>query len=395
MEWGVMGDWLTSWFSGICEPQSCAPRAVGNTDTPANNHDAPLANDGRFREMVTDESIQRTFNIYSSASANGRAIERSNFPPLCRQLFGRIDPACALSADDMNLLWDFFDRQCDGRIDLFQFGLAVKQLLAHRAGKAALIMVDFQNDFVDGSLTVEGGLDALRQANLVRSKFDRDMVWLTRDWHPPNHMSFCDNHDAQAFSVRRLRLPSGEFTDQTMWPRHCVANSHGAQWHRELIVLESDTTVNKGLNPHVDSYSGFFDNCKGYETALQSDLRSRGVSEVYVVGLAYDYCVGFTALDAKSCGFTTYVVDDCTRPVMPSSCEAMDKRLAAANVVRLDSSRVPLPSSANGRHVLNAVRNILAKKSGGGKGHSPARTIGGNPSNVNVTHSLGLPRSQT
>ena len=119
------------------------------------------------------------------------------------------------------------------------------------------------------------------------------------------------------------------------------------------------------------------------------------MSEVYVVGLAYDYCVGFTALDAKSCGFTTYVVDDCTRPVMPSSCEAMDKRLAAANVVRLDSSRVPLPSSANGRHVLNAVRNILAKKSGGGKGHSPARTIGGNPSNVNVTHSLGLPRSQT
>mmetsp|Transcript_70209 Transcript_70209/g.102894 ORF Transcript_70209/g.102894 Transcript_70209/m.102894 type:complete len:370 (+) Transcript_70209:174-1283(+) len=352
---------ITDLFNSVCEPQVCAPRSGYEEHDPA--APPPKANDARFKEMGSDEGIQRSFLAFSSVSkiTGGRTIERSSFPAYCRHFFTRVDPAYELSSDDMNLLWEFFDRQKEGSLDLFQFGMAVKKLLSNRAGKQALIMVDFQNDFVDGSLKVEGGLDAVKKANTIRDKFSQDLIFLTRDWHPPDHMSFNDNHGAEAFSSKRLPLPNGETTDQIMWPRHCVAASQGAQWCPFLVVKDTDMVIDKGLNPKVDSYSGFFDNCKGHETKLQAILRARGVSDVYVVGLAYDYCVGFTAIDAKSCGFTTYVLDDCTRAVNKDSQVTMDGRLASEKVTRIDSSAVPLPAKTSGSHMMATVRQLLAR----------------------------------
>jgi len=249
---------ITDLFNSVCEPQVCAPRAAYEEKDASNT--PPKSDDSRFKEMGSDEGIQRSFISFSSVSkvTGGRTIERSSFPAFCRQFFTRVDPSYELSSDDMNLLWDFFDRQKEGSVDLFQFGMAVKKLLSNRAGKQALIMVDFQNDFVDGSLKVEGGLDAVKKANIVRDRFSKDLIFLTRDWHPPDHMSFHDNNGAEAFSSKRLPLPNGEMTDQMMWPRHCVAASPGAEWCPHLIVKDTDTVIDKGLNPKVDSYSGFF-----------------------------------------------------------------------------------------------------------------------------------------
>jgi hypothetical protein len=176
---------ITDWFSCICEPQACGPRAAFDEHEPASN--APLrVDDERFAIMASDDGIQQSFKAYSSTSAKGRAIERGNFPAFCRHFFTRIDPTYTLTSEDMNLLWEFFDRQREGRLDIFQFGVAVKQLLQNRAGKRGLIMVDFQKDFVDGSLKVAEGIDAVRQANMVRDKFDQDLIWLTRCALLPN-----------------------------------------------------------------------------------------------------------------------------------------------------------------------------------------------------------------
>eukprot|EP00802_Teleaulax_amphioxeia_P007132 Tamp_07138.p2 GENE.Tamp_07138~~Tamp_07138.p2 ORF type:complete len:408 (-),score=57.24 Tamp_07138:1338-2495(-) len=350
---------IAGFFTCICEPQSCAPRGQAPEYSEEASNVPPRVDDERFAEMESDEGIQRSFRSYSSVSKNGRAIERGNFPSFCRHFFYRVDPSYALTTDDMNMLWEFFDRQKQGSIDMFQYGIAIKQLLANRAGKRALILVDFQNDFVTGSLKVTEASEAVRAANRLRDKFASDMVWLTRDWHPPDHMSFHDNHGAEAFSIKSLPLPNGEVTDQVMWPRHCVQGSEGAKWCPDLIVKDTDITIDKGLNPKVDSYSGFFDNCKGYETRLQGDLRSRGVSEVYIAGLAYDYCVGYTALDAKSCGFTTYVADDCTRSVSKDSEMAMTAKLAEHDIIRILSSEIPRPFTANGTHMMCTVRQLM------------------------------------
>ena len=124
---------ITDWFNCICEPQACGPRASFDDFEPASNA-PPRFDDARFAQMASDDGIQQSFRAYSSNSAHGRVIERSSFPAFCRHFFTRIDPSYTLTSDDMNLLWEFFDRQREGRLDIFQFGVAVKQLLPHRAG---------------------------------------------------------------------------------------------------------------------------------------------------------------------------------------------------------------------------------------------------------------------
>ncbi|KAJ1485899.1 pyrazinamidase/nicotinamidase PncA [Baffinella frigidus] len=187
-----------------------------------------------------------------------------------------------------------------------------RELLQHRTGKRALLLVDLQNDFVDGSLAVPDGYTAVKMSNALRHKFE--VVACTRDWHPADHCSFADMHGAEAMSKsRRCHVV------QVMWPRHCVQGTYGADFHPDLEFSPSDYVCDKASSPlnAVDSYSGFFDNMKGNETPLRAELRARGVSEVYCVGLAYDFCVGSTAVDAVDCGFVSYMVEDCCRAVNP------------------------------------------------------------------------------
>lgn len=174
----------------------------------------------------------------------------------------------------------------------------------------ALLVVDIQNDFCPGgALAVPDGDAVVAVANRLMPQFE--CVVTTQDSHPPDHQSFAANHAGRdAYEVIDL-----DGVPQVLWPKHCVTGTPGWQFHPALAVGRVHQNFPKGTDREFDSYSGFFDNQQRKSTGLADYLRRRGVTEVYVLGLATDYCVKATALDAKRLGFATYVVEDGCRAV--------------------------------------------------------------------------------
>ncbi len=167
----------------------------------------------------------------------------------------------------------------------------------------ALLLIDIQNDFIPGgALAVTEGDQVVAVANKKMNEFD--LVVATQDWHPQNHGSFAANHPPKNI---------GEIIDldglpQILWPVHCVQQSEGAKLVAELKKDKIDTIFVKGTDPKIDSYSGFFDNGHRKATGLGDFLKEKGVTDVYVMGLATDYCVKFSALDAVKLGFKTHLI---------------------------------------------------------------------------------------
>ena len=173
-----------------------------------------------------------------------------------------------------------------------------------------LIIVDVQNDFCPGgALAVENGDAVVPIINAVQPKFD--LVVATQDWHPADHASFAANH--QGHSIGQLVNLNGK--PQVLWPNHCVQNTQGAQLRADLKTSHIARVFQKGEKREVDSYSGFFDNDQHSATGLSDYLNEVGADEVFVCGLATDYCVKFTALDARNLGFETTVIADACRGV--------------------------------------------------------------------------------
>ncbi|MEN6458243.1 MAG: bifunctional nicotinamidase/pyrazinamidase [Thermoguttaceae bacterium] len=173
----------------------------------------------------------------------------------------------------------------------------------------ALVIADVQNDFCPGgALPVPEGDRVIEVINRIQPCFD--LVVATQDWHPANHGSFAASHPGcrPGEQIELAGLP------QTLWPVHCVG-SPGADFHPRLDRSRIDRTFRKGADPDVDSYSGFFDNGRRRSTGLAEYLRERRVTDVFVCGLATDYCVKFTALDAARLGFKTYVIEDACRGI--------------------------------------------------------------------------------
>ncbi len=201
----------------------------------------------------------------------------------------------------------------------------------------ALIVVDVQNDFLPGgALAVPDGDDVVAPINELMNRFD--LVVATQDWHPADHASFASQHPGHdPGSVVDL-----EGIDQVLWPDHCVQGSAGASFASPLDVAKFDLIVQKGGNRRIDSYSGFFENDRRTATGLEELLRSRGVERVYVVGLATDYCVRFTALDALTLGFETVVVSDACRAVdlAPGDGEAAFADIRRAGGTVTDSASI-------------------------------------------------------
>ena len=174
----------------------------------------------------------------------------------------------------------------------------------------ALILVDIQNDFLPGgALAVPDGDAVIPVANALQARFP--LVVATQDWHPANHGSFAANHPGKnVFEQIELNgLP------QTLWPVHCVQNTPGAALAPVLQQDRIAKVFQKGTDPGIDSYSGLFDNGRRKSTGLAEWLKEKEVDEVFVCGLATDYCVKFTALDAVQCGFKTWVIEDASRGV--------------------------------------------------------------------------------
>jgi nicotinamidase/pyrazinamidase len=174
----------------------------------------------------------------------------------------------------------------------------------------ALILVDLQYDFMPGgALAVSDGDATVAVANQLTPRFE--LVVATQDWHPADHGSFITQHPHSAIG-NQIQLDG---LAQTVWPVHCVQNTRGAELHGELDRSQIDCIIHKGTERTVDSYSGFFDNARRKSTGLADYLKARGVDEVFVLGLATDYCVKFTALDANSLGFRTHLITDACRAV--------------------------------------------------------------------------------
>src|SRR5688500_5779112 len=174
----------------------------------------------------------------------------------------------------------------------------------------ALVLVDIQNDFVPGgALAVRGGDEIIEIANDLQLRFD--LVVATQDWHPADHGSFAANHPGRkpgdVIDLSGLR--------QVLWPVHCVQETSGALFVGPLHTGRIDRVFQKGTDPTIDSYSGFFDNGHRKSTGLSDYLKSAGITDVYILGLATDYCVKFTALDARQLGFKTHLIEDASRGV--------------------------------------------------------------------------------
>ncbi|QRZ12383.1 bifunctional nicotinamidase/pyrazinamidase [Paracoccus methylovorus] len=192
----------------------------------------------------------------------------------------------------------------------------------------ALIVIDIQLDFCPGGrLAVAGGDEIIAPINDLMADFDA--VVLTQDWHPRDHTSFADNHPgAAAFSV--IDMPYGP---QVLWPAHCVIGSEGAGFHPTLAADCADLVIRKGFRPQIDSYSAFFENDRRTPTGLAGYLRERGLTDLSFVGLAYDFCVAWSAIDAVKLGFRATVIEGATRAIdLNGSREAAREDMRKAGV---------------------------------------------------------------
>ena len=201
----------------------------------------------------------------------------------------------------------------------------------------ALLLIDLQNDFcAGGALAVPGGDEVIPIANALIPHFS--CVVATRDSHPPTHLSFASNHPGKAVyeQVTLDGLP------QTLWPDHCVVGTDGAALHPALDQSGIQHVVLKGTDPRIDSYSGFFDNGHRKQTELDDYLRRQGVSTLYVMGLATDYCVRWSVLDARSLGYRVHLIEDGCRGVglTPEAIDQALREVCAAGAVLTTSSEV-------------------------------------------------------
>ena len=196
-----------------------------------------------------------------------------------------------------------------------------------------LLVVDVQHDFLPGgNLAVAQGDEVISAINRLGRHFAN--VVLTQDWHPPGHISFASSHPGRR-PFETIRLPYG---DQVLWPDHCVQGTRGAALHEGLELPQAQLLIRKGFHPDVDSYSAFLEADRKTPTGLASYLRERGIRRVFCVGLATDFCVAWSALDAREAGFQAAVIEDACRAIDTAGSLARAwADLHAARVARLRS----------------------------------------------------------
>ena len=199
-----------------------------------------------------------------------------------------------------------------------------------------LIVVDVQNDFMPGgALAVPRGDEVLPVINRLAPRFAN--VVMTQDWHPRGHASFASSHPGRK-PFETVELPYGK---QVLWPEHCVQGTPGAALHAGLDVTKAQLVIRKGFHPDIDSYSGFVEADRRTSTGLAGYLKERNLKELYVCGLATDFCVAWTALDARAAGFTVSVIEDACRAIdLEGSLARAWAELQARGVQRRSSLRL-------------------------------------------------------
>ncbi len=198
-----------------------------------------------------------------------------------------------------------------------------------------LVLIDIQNDFIPGgSLPVPEGDEIIPVVNKIQDKFD--LIVATQDWHPQNHMSFASNHNGKA----QFEETEVAGMHQILWPDHCVQGSAGAEFHPELVTKKVEAVFRKGMDPEIDSYSGFYDNGHKKSTGLAGYLRGKGATDLYFCGLAADVCVYFSIKDALQEGFSATLIDDATRALNDDKFSEMKKELRELGMKSIKSDGI-------------------------------------------------------
>ncbi|XP_059611625.1 uncharacterized protein LOC132258344 [Phlebotomus argentipes] len=287
-------------------------------------------------------------------------LSLSEFTLICRALF-RNDKGhiYVVPPDWLEHMFAVFDKNNDGFIDRDEFQFCWNNWIKTIVRPTnAFLIVDVQNDFISGSLNIsncsaqQNGIEILAPINKLLDTVDFDTVFYSLDWHPSDHVSFIDNvkkrplhhsspvdaDNAQVYDTVIFAGPPP--MKQRLWPRHCVQDSWGAELHKDMKVVENGVKVYKGTNPEVDSYSVFWDNKKLSDTTLCSQLKTKGITDIYVCGLAFDVCVGATAADALSAGYRTVLIEDCCRGVDLKDIECTRQTVSTNNGVIVQSREV-------------------------------------------------------
>ncbi len=200
----------------------------------------------------------------------------------------------------------------------------------------ALLLIDLQPDFMPGgALAVARGDEVVPLVNRLAGRFEH--VILTQDWHPPGHISFASSHDG-AKAYEPIDVAYGR---QTLWPDHCLQHSAGAALHGGLDIARAELILRKGFRREIDSYSAFLENDHVTPTGLAGYLRERGLTRLFLAGLAYDFCVRFSAEDGLRMGFECVVLEDATRAVnLPGSVEATNASFAVLGITRMSTAKL-------------------------------------------------------
>ena len=199
-----------------------------------------------------------------------------------------------------------------------------------------LVVIDVQNDFCPGgALAVADGDAVIDHIHRVAAKFDH--IVLTQDWHPAGHASFASAHAGKR-PFEQIELSYGM---QTLWPDHCVQGSKGAEFHQALHLPRAELILRKGFRPRIDSYSAFFENDRVTPTGLAGYLDERNLNRIFLAGLAYDFCVGYSALDARRLGLSAVILRDACRAIdLNGSVAKIEAEVDRAGVVLIQSAEV-------------------------------------------------------
>ncbi|XP_078601609.1 nicotinamidase-like [Branchiostoma floridae x Branchiostoma japonicum] len=287
-------------------------------------------------------------------------LNNQEFHAFCGEVLSDSKKSYNISIEQTNSIFRLLDTNKDEKLDLSEFKTAwfywLRQVLDC---KSALIVVDMQNDFIDGSLAVrncpahEDGTAIIPTINHLLESVPFDAVVYTADWHPADHCSFVDNvqlreiHETSKIKADNAQVmdtvvfASPDMFEQKLWPAHCVQDSYGAELHPDLKVVENHILIRKGLDPDVDSYSAFWDNSKKSATPLVSELARRHITDVYICGIATDVCVEFTSMDAIEHGFRTVLIEDACCGVSEEGIKETKTKLKEAGAVLVQSAEVP------------------------------------------------------
>lgn len=287
-------------------------------------------------------------------------LDFKEFCQICCALF-RNEKGEAYTLDEKRLkeIFKVFDGNNDDFIDQDEFTFCWHRwikTIVHPV--SVLLIVDVQNDFISGTLNIsncpakQDGSEIIDPINRLLETVEFEAVFYSLDWHPKNHISFIDNINLRELDASSpvsatnakvydtVIFAGDPPNEQRMWPRHCVKDTWGARLHNDLKIVASAIKVYKGTNSEIDSYSAFWDNRKLAETNLYKQLRTQKVTDLYVCGLAYDVCVGATALDALDIGYRTILLEDCSRGIDLSDIEKTKKLILENNGVIVNSVQV-------------------------------------------------------